>query len=127
MFHPPVPLETALHDLRSILSSPSLLLLSETARHAAILDQTIRQSGATGNLIHDAHIVAWSMAFPNYSPETVISAVLRTCASLTRWVEPEPSEAATELHSAVSFRQEQRPQADGRKLIADCSSPLLRT
>jgi len=33
-------------------------LLNETARHLAVLDRTLRQAGATGNLIHDAHIVA---------------------------------------------------------------------
>lgn len=58
VFHPPVPLDVALEDLRQVLASPSLVLLAETARHASALDQTIRQSAATGNLIHDAHIVA---------------------------------------------------------------------
>jgi hypothetical protein len=58
VFHPPVPLHVALDDLRRILDSPSLVLLAETERHVALLDQVIRQAGATGNLIHDAHIVA---------------------------------------------------------------------
>lgn len=58
VFHPPVPLDIALEDLRQVLASPSLVLLAETARHASALDQTIRQAAATGNLIHDAHIVA---------------------------------------------------------------------
>lgn len=58
VFHPPVPLEIALEDLRQVLASPTLVLLAETARHAPVLDQTIRQADATGNLIHDAHIVA---------------------------------------------------------------------
>lgn len=58
VFHPPVPLEIALNDLRNILSSPSLVLLRETERHMTILDRTIRQAEAAGNLIHDAHIVA---------------------------------------------------------------------
>ena len=58
VFHPPVPLDTALDDLRRILASPSLVLLAETERHVAIFDQVARQAGATGNLIHDAHIVA---------------------------------------------------------------------
>ena len=58
VFHPPVPLNIALQDLRKVLASPSLFLLAETARHASVLDQVISQSGATGNLIHDAHIVA---------------------------------------------------------------------
>ena len=58
VFHPPVPLDVALDDLRSILASPSLLLLAETERHVPLFDQVIRQSKATGNLIHDAHIAA---------------------------------------------------------------------
>lgn len=58
VFHPPVPLEIALADLKNILSSPSLVLLAETDRHAALLDQTLRQAGASGNLIHDAQVVA---------------------------------------------------------------------
>lgn len=58
VFHPPVPLEIALSDLKNVLSSPSLELLAETDRHISVLDQVVRQSGATGNLMHDAHIVA---------------------------------------------------------------------
>ena len=58
VFHPPVPLNIAMQDLRKVLGSPSLFLLAETARHASVLDQVISQPGATGNLIHDAHIVA---------------------------------------------------------------------
>jgi uncharacterized protein len=58
VFHPPVPLEVALDDLERILGSPSLVLLGETELHASILDRTIRKSGVTGNLIHDAHIAA---------------------------------------------------------------------
>ena len=58
VFHPPVPLRVALEDLQQILASPSLFLLAETGRHASVLDRVLRQAGATGNLIHDAHIVA---------------------------------------------------------------------
>jgi hypothetical protein len=58
VFHPPVPLDIALEDLQKVLASPSLLLLAETGRHASVLEQVLRQAGATGNLIHDAHIVA---------------------------------------------------------------------
>lgn len=31
-------------------------MLAETASHTAVLERVVRQSGATGNLIHDAHI-----------------------------------------------------------------------
>jgi toxin-antitoxin system PIN domain toxin len=58
VFHPPVPLDIALKDLEQLLASPSLLLLAETERHASVLYPSIRQAGATGNLVHDAHIVA---------------------------------------------------------------------
>jgi hypothetical protein len=58
VFHPPVPLDIVLKDLEQLLASPSLLLLAETEQHAPLLDQTLRQAGATGNLIHDAHIAA---------------------------------------------------------------------
>lgn len=58
VFHPPVPLDLALKDLRELLDSPSLMLLSETERHPAILESVIRQANTTGNQTHDAHIVA---------------------------------------------------------------------
>jgi hypothetical protein len=58
VFHPPVPQNIALEDLRKLLASPSLFLLAETPRHVSMMDQVISQSGATGNLVHDAHIVA---------------------------------------------------------------------
>lgn len=58
VYHPPVPTEIALQDLNHVLASPSLLLLSETPRHHAVLQDVVQQSGVSGNLIHDAHIVA---------------------------------------------------------------------
>jgi toxin-antitoxin system PIN domain toxin len=58
VFRPPMPLDVARSDLRALFASPSLLLLSETDRHAQILDELLARSGATGNLVHDAHIAA---------------------------------------------------------------------
>lgn len=58
VYHPPVPLDVALADLRAILASPSLVLLSETNRHAEVMETVVRAAGATGNLLHDAHIAA---------------------------------------------------------------------
>ena len=58
VYHPPVPAEVALADLRSLLASPSLILLSETPRHGDVMDSMVRSAGVTGNLIHDAHIAA---------------------------------------------------------------------
>ena len=58
VYHPPVPAEVALADLRSLLASPSLILLSETPGHGDVMDSMVRSAGVTGNLIHDAHIAA---------------------------------------------------------------------
>lgn len=58
VFHPPVPADVALADLRMLLASPSLILLSETSRHAEVMEAVVRSSGVAGNLIHDAHIAA---------------------------------------------------------------------
>lgn len=58
VYHPPVPLGVALADLRAITASPSLVLLSETSRHTVLMEDILKASGATGNLIHDAHITA---------------------------------------------------------------------
>lgn len=48
----------ALEVLGRILVSPTLMLLAETERHAQILQRIVRDSGVTGNLMHDAHIAA---------------------------------------------------------------------
>lgn len=58
VYHPPMPIAAALADLRRVMRSPSLVLLGETERHAAILADVIEASGASGNLVHDAHIAA---------------------------------------------------------------------
>jgi len=58
VYHPPVPHDVALQDLAVVLASPSLVLLSETPRHAEVMNAVVRESGVTGNLIHDAHIAA---------------------------------------------------------------------
>jgi toxin-antitoxin system PIN domain toxin len=61
VYHPPMPIEMALADIGSILASPSLVMLSETARHGAMMEEIIRASRVTGNLVHDAHIAALCM------------------------------------------------------------------
>jgi uncharacterized protein len=58
VYHPPVPSSVALSDLERILSSPSLVLLHETERHADVMAGVLRRSGVSGNLVHDAHIAA---------------------------------------------------------------------
>ncbi|HUP46359.1 MAG TPA: TA system VapC family ribonuclease toxin [Thermoanaerobaculia bacterium] len=58
VFAPPMPIAVALADLEQILSSPTLVLLSESERHGEVMQEIVRASGATGNLLHDAHIAA---------------------------------------------------------------------
>ena len=58
VFHPPVPLDRALSDLREILGSPSLRLLQETPRHPMVMETVLKTGAVTGNLIHDAHNAA---------------------------------------------------------------------
>lgn len=58
VFHPPVPSGIARADLAAILASPTVRVLAETPRHQEVLDAVLAESGVTGNLIHDAHIVA---------------------------------------------------------------------
>jgi predicted nucleic acid-binding protein len=47
-----------LEDLEALLASPSLVMLSETGRHTEVLERVVREAGATGNLLYDAHIAA---------------------------------------------------------------------
>ncbi len=68
VYHPPSPVQVALADLGAILESPSLMLLSaslmllsETPRHAQVMTALIGHSGVTGNLMHDAYIAALCM------------------------------------------------------------------
>ena len=58
VYHPPMPIALALGDLRAILGSPSLVLLAETPRHPDVMASIVEASGATGNLLHYAHIAA---------------------------------------------------------------------
>ncbi|MEW6323480.1 MAG: TA system VapC family ribonuclease toxin [Acidobacteriota bacterium] len=58
VLHPPMPVARAMADLRAVLGSPSLVLLSETSRHADVMADIVMRSGASGNLLHDAHIAA---------------------------------------------------------------------
>jgi toxin-antitoxin system PIN domain toxin len=62
VFNPPVPLALALDDLKRILESPTVILLSGGVRHAEVMDLVVRESGVAGNLLHDAHIAALCIA-----------------------------------------------------------------
>lgn len=61
VFAPPTPLDAALQDLGSLLASPSLVLLGEGPAHAGLLERTVREGRATGNLVYDAHIAALAL------------------------------------------------------------------
>ena len=58
VFHPPVPLQRALEELKQILGSPSLRLLSETPHHAKIMGHVLEEGNVSRSLTHDAHIAA---------------------------------------------------------------------
>jgi toxin-antitoxin system PIN domain toxin len=58
VFDPPTDLHAALEDLRSLLDSPSLVLLAEGPSHLGHFLRTVEEGGAIGNLAHDAHIAA---------------------------------------------------------------------
>jgi hypothetical protein len=53
-----MPMARALADVRALLASPSVRLLSETTAHAEVFDAVLTRSGVSGNLVHDAHIAA---------------------------------------------------------------------
>ncbi len=55
---PPFPADIALNDLRGLFASQSLRLLSETTRHAEIMDHLLRESRVIGNDVFDARIAA---------------------------------------------------------------------
>lgn len=58
VFHPPLRMMDAFAFVSRLLESPTLVLLSETSRHVETLEAVLTRSGVTGNLVHDAHIVA---------------------------------------------------------------------
>ncbi len=58
VLHPPIAPDAALVAVQGMLASPSLILLSETARHPEVMAGLLKSSRATGNLVHDAHIAA---------------------------------------------------------------------
>jgi toxin-antitoxin system PIN domain toxin len=57
-FQPAVPPREAWRNLESLLASPSLQVLTPTNRHFALLREVQEESGATGDLVFHARIVA---------------------------------------------------------------------
>lgn len=58
IMRPPIPMKLALKGIDGLTASPSLRLLHETPRHEEVMREVLEGSAATGNLVHDAHIVA---------------------------------------------------------------------
>ncbi len=58
VFDPPTPPEDALAAIDALLESPSCRLLMPEGRYWALLQQAVRDSAASGNLVFDAQIVA---------------------------------------------------------------------
>jgi toxin-antitoxin system PIN domain toxin len=61
VFDPPSTPTDAAEAIHDFLTPPVVRVLSETARHPEILDRVMRETPVTGNLIHDAHLVALAL------------------------------------------------------------------
>ena len=61
VFDPPSTAEEALQAIVDFLAPPVVRVLSETDRHLSVLDSVLQASRVTGNLIHDAHLVALAL------------------------------------------------------------------
>jgi hypothetical protein len=61
VFDPPSPLGDALEAVGDFLAPPVVRVLGETARHPALLARVVREARVTGNLVHDAHLVALAL------------------------------------------------------------------
>jgi toxin-antitoxin system PIN domain toxin len=61
VFDPPSTPGEAVEAIRDFIAPPVVRVLSETSRHPALLDRVIRETRVTGNLIHDAHLVALAL------------------------------------------------------------------
>jgi toxin-antitoxin system PIN domain toxin len=58
VFSPPSTAEEALGSLEQLRESPSLSMLGDGPGHLRFMLRAMRESAATGNLVHDAHIAA---------------------------------------------------------------------
>jgi uncharacterized protein len=61
VFDPPSTTAEAMEAIRDLLAPPVVQVLSETARHQPLLERVLQDSRVTGNLIHDAHLVALAL------------------------------------------------------------------
>ena len=58
VFFPPTPVREAWAGIETLLESPSVVLISEGKRHRQVVNDLLRTSSLSGNLLHDAHIAA---------------------------------------------------------------------
>ncbi|MCJ7501913.1 MAG: PIN domain-containing protein [Acidobacteriia bacterium] len=58
VFFPPTPIQEAWAGIEMLLESPSVVLISEGKRHRQVVNELLRTSSLSGNLLHDAHIAA---------------------------------------------------------------------
>ncbi|MFN9209530.1 MAG: type II toxin-antitoxin system VapC family toxin [Betaproteobacteria bacterium] len=58
IFPRPLPVATAFDFVRAWLSHPHARIVNPGRRHAALLEQLLRATGAGGNLTSDAHLAA---------------------------------------------------------------------
>lgn len=58
VFTLPSDLAEAVESLERLRESPSLVMLGDSPGHFRAMLRTLQDSGATGNLVHDAHIAA---------------------------------------------------------------------
>lgn len=58
LFSPPTPAPEASEMMGALLESPSSRLLQPSDQFLFVLDELLRESGASGNLVFDAQIVA---------------------------------------------------------------------
>ncbi len=61
IFDPPSTREEALEAVEQILAPPTVRVLSEGAHHADLLHRVLHDTPVSGNLMHDAHLVALAL------------------------------------------------------------------
>jgi len=61
VFDPPSSTRDAVTAIGDFIGPPVARVLSETPQHRTVLDRVLAKSPVTGNLVHDAHLVALSL------------------------------------------------------------------
>jgi toxin-antitoxin system PIN domain toxin len=61
VFDPPSTTAEALEAVRDFLAPPVVRALGETVRHPRLLERVLQESRVSGNLVHDAHLVALAL------------------------------------------------------------------